>query len=97
MSNETEGWTYTSEDGTYSVGEFTEEGKIAFVLLLETDREIQATKKTLAKLEMAVKGFNTNRNGTTNGGHACSRRRRGVNYNITYAYIHWGLRPPSFI
>lgn len=59
MSNETEGWTYTSEDGTYSVGEFTEEGKIAFVLLLETDREIQATKKTLAKLEMAVKGFNT--------------------------------------
>ena len=45
MSNETEGWTYTSEDGTYSVGEFTEEGKIAFVLLLETDKEIQATKK----------------------------------------------------
>ena len=59
MSNETEGWTYTSEDGTYSVSEFTEEGKTAFVLLLETDKEIQAVKKTLAKLEMAVKGFNT--------------------------------------
>ena len=59
MSNETESWTYTSEDGTYSVSEFTEEGKMAFVLLLETDKEIQATRKTLAKLEMAVKGFNT--------------------------------------
>ena len=59
MSNETEGWTFTSEDGTYSVSEFTEEGKTAFVLLLETDKEIQAVKKTLAKLEMAVKGFNT--------------------------------------
>ena len=59
MSNETEGWTYTSEDKTYSVQKFTEEGKIAFLLLFETDKEIQTTKKTLAKLEMAVKGFNT--------------------------------------
>jgi len=59
MSNETEGWTYTSEDKTYSVQKFTEEGKIAFLLLLETDKEIQTAKKTLAKLEMAVKGFNT--------------------------------------
>ena len=50
MSNETESWTYTSEDGTYSVGEFTEEGKIAFVLLLETNKEIQTTKKTWLNL-----------------------------------------------
>tara|TARA_E500000331_G_scaffold327089_1_gene345737 strand:+ start:118 stop:351 length:234 start_codon:yes stop_codon:yes gene_type:complete len=58
MSNETEDWTYTSEDKTYAVGKFTEEGRLAFILLFETDKEIQATRKALAKLEMAVKGFN---------------------------------------
>ena len=43
MSNETEGWTYTSEDGTYSVGEFAEEGKIAFVLLRK-DKKLNSKK-----------------------------------------------------
>mgnify|MGYP001166374937 CR=1 FL=1 len=59
MSDEIEGWTFTSGEETYSVSEFTDEGKTAFVLLLETDKEIQAAKKSLAKLEMAVKGFNS--------------------------------------
>jgi len=53
-----QGWTYTSEDGTYDVGKFTDEGKYAFVLIIETDKEIQQARKTLAKLEMAAKGFN---------------------------------------
>ena len=53
-----QGWTYTSEDGTYDVGRFTDEGKSAFVLIIETDKEIQQARKTLAKLEMAAKGFN---------------------------------------
>jgi len=56
--SERQGWTYTSEAGTYAVDRFTDEGKSAFVLIIETDKEIQQAKKTLAKLEMATKGFN---------------------------------------
>ena len=56
--SERQGWTYTSEDGTYAVDRFTDEGKSAFVLIIETDKEIQQAKKTLAKLEMAARGFN---------------------------------------
>ncbi len=56
--SEQQGWTYTSEAGTYTVDRFTDEGKSAFVLIIETDKEIQQTKKTLAKLEMAAQGFN---------------------------------------
>ena len=56
--SERQGWTYTSESGTYTVDRFTDEGKSAFVLIIETDKEIQQAKKTLAKLEMAAKGFN---------------------------------------
>jgi len=56
--SERQGWTYTSEDGTYAVDRFTDEGKSAFVLIIETDKEIQQARKTLAKLEMATKGFN---------------------------------------
>jgi len=53
-----QGWTYTSEDGTYAVDRFTDEGKYAFVLILQIDKEVQEVRKTLAKLEMAAKGFN---------------------------------------
>ena len=53
-----QGWTYTSEDGTYAVDRFTDEGKYAFVLILQIDKEAQEVRKTLAKLEMAAKGFN---------------------------------------
>jgi hypothetical protein len=56
--SEQQSWTYTSEDGTYAVDKFTDEGKSAFVLIIETDKEIQQARKTLAKLEMAAKGFN---------------------------------------
>ena len=56
--SDSQGWTYTSEAGTYAVDRFTDEGKSAFVLIIETDKEIQQAKKTLAKLEMATKGFN---------------------------------------
>ena len=56
--SERQGWTYTSEDGTYAVDRFTDEGKSAFVLIIETDKEMQQARKTLAKLEMAAKGFN---------------------------------------
>jgi len=56
--SERQGWTYTSESGTYTVDRFTDEGKSAFVLIIETDKEIKQAKKTLAKLEMAAKGFN---------------------------------------
>ena len=56
--SEQQSWTYTSEDGTYAVDKFTDEGKSAFVLIIETDKEIQQAKKTLAKLEMAARGFN---------------------------------------
>jgi|TARA_B110000014_G_C19945497_1_gene489200 hypothetical protein len=56
--SEQQSWTYTSEDGTYAVDKFTDEGKSAFVLIIETDKEMQQARKTLAKLEMAAKGFN---------------------------------------
>mgnify|MGYP003111244222 CR=1 FL=1 len=56
--SEQQQWTYTSEDGTYAVDRFTDEGKYAFVLILQIDKEIQEVRKTLAKLEMAAKGFN---------------------------------------
>ena len=56
--SEQQGWTYTSDAGTYDVGRFTDEGKSAFVLIIEIDKEIQQARKTLAKLEMAAKGFN---------------------------------------
>jgi hypothetical protein len=56
--SEQQSWTYTSEDGTYAVDRFTDEGKSAFVLIIETDKEMQQARKTLAKLEMAAKGFN---------------------------------------
>ena len=56
--SDSQGWTYTSDAGTYDVGRFTDEGKSAFVLIIETDKEIQQARKTLAKLEMAAQGFN---------------------------------------
>jgi hypothetical protein len=56
--SEQQRWTYTSEDGTYAVDRFTDEGKYAFVLILQIDKEVQEVRKTLAKLEMAAKGFN---------------------------------------
>ena len=56
--SEQQSWTYTSEDGTYAVDKFTDEGKSAFVLIIETDKEMQQARKTLAKLEMAARGFN---------------------------------------
>ena len=51
-------WTYTSDDGTYDVSKFTEEGKTAFLILLETDKDLQALKKQTAKLNRAIVGFN---------------------------------------
>ena len=60
MSGETKGWTFTADDGgTYAVEKFTDEGKLAFNLLLETDTELKAAQKTVAKLDMALKGFNS--------------------------------------
>lgn len=56
--SEQQGWTYTSEDGVYAADKFTPEGKSAFILLLETDKELNTLRKTIAKLEMAVSGFN---------------------------------------
>ena len=59
MSEEAKGWTFTADDGTYSVEKFTDEGKLAFNLLLETDTELKAAQKTVAKLDMALRGFNS--------------------------------------
>ena len=59
MSEEAKGWTFTADDGTYAVKKFTDEGKLAFNLLLETDTELKAAQKTVAKLDMALKGFNS--------------------------------------
>ena len=58
MSEEAKGWTFTADDGTYSVEKFTDEGKLAFNLLLETDKELRSAQKTVAKLDMALRGFN---------------------------------------
>ena len=60
MSEETKGWTFTADDGgTYAVEKFTDQMKLAFNLLLETDKELRAAQKTSAKLEMALRGFNS--------------------------------------
>ena len=58
MSEKNNSWTFTADDATYSVDKFTVDGKLAFNLLIETDRELKAAQKTVAKLNMAVKGFN---------------------------------------
>ena len=58
MSEATNDSTYHTDDKVYSVDKFTDNGKIAFNLLVETDKEIMAHRKTIAKLEMALKGFN---------------------------------------
>jgi len=58
VSEEAKGWTFTADDGTYAVKKFTDEGKLAFNLLLETDTELKAAQKTVAKLDMALRGFN---------------------------------------
>jgi hypothetical protein len=59
MSKEDRGWTYTANDKVYSVEKFNDEGEVAFTLLLETDKELAAVRKTAVKLEMALRGFNT--------------------------------------
>ena len=60
MSEETTGWTFTADDGgTYAVEKFTDQMKLAFNLLLETDKELRVAQKTAAKLEMALRGFNS--------------------------------------
>ena len=60
MSEETKGWTFTADDGgTYAVEKFTDQMKLAFNLLLETDKELRAAQKTSAKLDMALRGFNS--------------------------------------
>jgi|TARA_R110001583_G_scaffold25011_10_gene91008 hypothetical protein len=59
MSKEDRGWTYTANDKVYSVEKFNDEGEVAFTLLLETDKELAAVRKTAMKLEMALRGFNT--------------------------------------
>jgi hypothetical protein len=51
-------WTYTTDVGTYDVSKFTDEGKTAFLILLETDKDLQALKKQTAKLNRAIVGFN---------------------------------------
>ena len=58
MSEATNDSTYHTDDKVYSVDKFTDNWKLAFNLLVETDREIMAHRKTIAKLEMALKGFN---------------------------------------
>ena len=58
MSEATNESTYHTDDKVYSVDKFTDNGKLAFNLLIETDKEIMAHRKTIAKLEMALKGFN---------------------------------------
>tara|TARA_S200000501_G_scaffold321759_1_gene317359 strand:+ start:135 stop:386 length:252 start_codon:yes stop_codon:yes gene_type:complete len=58
MSEADKSWTFTADEGTYSVDKFTDEGKLAFNLLIETDKELKAAQKTVAKLNMALKGFN---------------------------------------
>ena len=58
MSEATNDSTYHTDDKVYSVDKFTDNGKLAFNLLVETDKEIVAHRKTIAKLEMALRGFN---------------------------------------
>jgi|TARA_R110000803_G_scaffold35452_2_gene76685 hypothetical protein len=58
MSTEDKGWTYTAQDKVYSVEKFDDAGQVAFTLILETDKELAAVRKTAMKLEMALRGFN---------------------------------------
>ena len=59
MSTEDKGWTYTAQDKVYSVEKFDDAGQVAFTLILETDKELAAVRKTAMKLEMALRGFNS--------------------------------------
>jgi len=59
MSDVADGWTYTANDNTYAVKKFTDAGQVAFTLILETDKELAAVRKTAMKLEMALRGFNS--------------------------------------
>ena len=58
MSDVDKGWTYTAQDKVYLVEKFNDAGKVAFTLILETDKELAAVRKTAMKLEMALRGFN---------------------------------------
>tara|TARA_R110000796_G_scaffold136149_1_gene252180 strand:- start:2474 stop:2728 length:255 start_codon:yes stop_codon:yes gene_type:complete len=58
MSDVADGWTYTAQDKVYSVKKFNDAGQVAFTLILETDKELAAVRKTAMKLEMALRGFN---------------------------------------
>ena len=58
MSTEDKGWTYTAQDKVYAVEKFDDAGQVAFTLILETDKELAAVRKTAMKLEMALRGFN---------------------------------------
>ena len=59
MSDVADGWTYTAQDKVYSVKKFNDAGQVAFTLILETDKELAAVRKTAMKLEMALRGFNS--------------------------------------
>lgn len=59
MSIEDKGWTYTAQDKVYAVEKFNDAGQVAFTLILETDKELAAVRKTAVKLEMALRGFNS--------------------------------------
>jgi len=58
MSEEGNGWTYTADDKVYLVNKFTDEGQVAFKLIVETNTELDAARKKTMQLEMAVRGFN---------------------------------------
>jgi len=58
MSEEGNGWTYTADDKVYLVNKFTDEGQVAFKLIVETNKELDAARKKTMQLEMAVRGFN---------------------------------------
>ena len=58
MAEETKPWTYTTDAGVYDVSKFTDEGKTAFLILLETDKELAVLRKQTAKLNRAIVGFN---------------------------------------
>jgi len=58
MSEEGNGWTYTADDKIYLVNKFTDEGQVAFKLIVETNTELDAARKKTMQLEMAVRGFN---------------------------------------
>ena len=58
MSDVADGWTYTAQDKVYAVKKFNDAGQVAFTLILETDKELAAVRKTAMKLEMALRGFN---------------------------------------